>query len=244
MGSFGVRDATSVAITEDTLAADLSDGRTICVPLTWYPRLVHATMRKEQRADPPESCRPVSVLRRRPHPQGAATELEAGRRRCRHPLARPGRGSECRGFAGRASIGREPATLDIQVCPRRRPHPQGEEACELPYHALMSTSFVSLPNIDSLLAATALVHGTLPRRLRTAGARRLRRQQRPTHPLLQVCTPDPPRRPAPPQGHRLSLPQRRLQVEPHRSSPVQRDQQELGRPPAAQLAPHRSSSCM
>ena len=28
---------------------------------------------------------------------------------------------------------------------------------------------------------------TLPRRLRTAGARRLRRQQRPTHPLLQVC---------------------------------------------------------
>ena len=37
---------------------------------------------------------------------------------------------------------------------------------------------------------------TLPRRLRTAGARRLRRQQRPTHPLLQVCTPDAPRRPA------------------------------------------------
>ena len=39
-----VRDATSVAITEDTLTADLSDGRTISVPLTWYPRLVHATM--------------------------------------------------------------------------------------------------------------------------------------------------------------------------------------------------------
>ena len=38
-----VRDATSVAITEDTLTADLSDGRTISVPLTWYPRLVHAT---------------------------------------------------------------------------------------------------------------------------------------------------------------------------------------------------------
>ena len=39
-----VSDAASVAITEDTLTADLSDGRTICVPLTWYPRLVHATM--------------------------------------------------------------------------------------------------------------------------------------------------------------------------------------------------------
>ena len=74
---------------------------------------------------------------------------------------------------------------------------------------------------------------TLLRRLRAAGARRLRRQQLPTHPLLQVCSPDPPRRPAPPQGHRLSLSQRRLQVEPHRPSPVQRDQQELGRPPAA-----------
>ena len=38
-----VRDASSVAITDDTLTADLSDGRTISVPLTWYPRLVHAT---------------------------------------------------------------------------------------------------------------------------------------------------------------------------------------------------------
>ena len=35
--------------------------------------------------------------------------------------------------------------------------------------------------------------------------------------------------------YRLSLPQRRLQVEPHRPSPVQRDQKELGRPPAALL---------
>ena len=41
-----VRDATSVAITEDTLTADLSDGRTISVPLTWYPRLVHATTKE------------------------------------------------------------------------------------------------------------------------------------------------------------------------------------------------------
>ncbi len=32
-----------VSVTEDTLHAELSDGRTISVPLAWYPRLVHAT---------------------------------------------------------------------------------------------------------------------------------------------------------------------------------------------------------
>ena len=32
-----------VAVTEDTLAADLRDGRTISVPLVWFPRLVHAS---------------------------------------------------------------------------------------------------------------------------------------------------------------------------------------------------------
>lgn len=35
--------ATNVVITDDTLAVDLSDGRTISVPLAWYPRLVHAS---------------------------------------------------------------------------------------------------------------------------------------------------------------------------------------------------------
>ena len=39
--------AESIMITEDTLNVDLSDGRTISVPLTWFPRLVHAT--QEQR---------------------------------------------------------------------------------------------------------------------------------------------------------------------------------------------------
>jgi len=33
--------------TKDTLSVDLLDGRTITVPLTWYPRLLHAT--NEQR---------------------------------------------------------------------------------------------------------------------------------------------------------------------------------------------------
>ncbi|MDY6955012.1 MAG: DUF2442 domain-containing protein [Thermodesulfobacteriota bacterium] len=32
-----------VRITEDTLSVDLMDGRTIMVPVAWYPRLLHAT---------------------------------------------------------------------------------------------------------------------------------------------------------------------------------------------------------
>ena len=32
-----------VYCTEDTLSVDLVDGRTITVPLVWYPRLLHAT---------------------------------------------------------------------------------------------------------------------------------------------------------------------------------------------------------
>ena len=34
--------AEDVIVTEDTLQAELADGRTISVPLAWYPRLVHA----------------------------------------------------------------------------------------------------------------------------------------------------------------------------------------------------------
>ena len=33
--------AQTVAVTDDTLSVDLSDGRTISVPLAWYPRLLH-----------------------------------------------------------------------------------------------------------------------------------------------------------------------------------------------------------
>ncbi len=35
--------ARNVSVTEDALTADLVDGRTICVPLAWYPRLLHGT---------------------------------------------------------------------------------------------------------------------------------------------------------------------------------------------------------
>jgi hypothetical protein len=33
----------NVHCTRDSLRVDLLDGRTIIVPLTWYPRLLHAT---------------------------------------------------------------------------------------------------------------------------------------------------------------------------------------------------------
>jgi len=38
-----VQKAENVRVTRDTLSVDLSDGRTISVPLEWFPRLVYAT---------------------------------------------------------------------------------------------------------------------------------------------------------------------------------------------------------
>lgn len=38
--------AENVQITKDTLSVDLSDGRTISVPLEWFPRLLHATSKE------------------------------------------------------------------------------------------------------------------------------------------------------------------------------------------------------
>ena len=35
--------AQNVQVTEDTLIVDLSDGRTVSVPLAWFPRLLHGT---------------------------------------------------------------------------------------------------------------------------------------------------------------------------------------------------------
>jgi hypothetical protein len=39
----------NVRCTEDTLAVDLMDGRTIIVPLAWYPRLLNATPAQRER---------------------------------------------------------------------------------------------------------------------------------------------------------------------------------------------------
>ncbi len=43
--AFEVRDpkVQSVAVGEDTLEVDLSDGRSILAPLAWYPRLLNGT---------------------------------------------------------------------------------------------------------------------------------------------------------------------------------------------------------
>jgi hypothetical protein len=38
-----VAEAQRVSVTDDTLVVDLVDGRTVSVPLSWYPRLTHGT---------------------------------------------------------------------------------------------------------------------------------------------------------------------------------------------------------
>ncbi|WHZ24798.1 MAG: hypothetical protein OJF47_003910 [Nitrospira sp.] len=35
--------AETVTVTKDTLTVELTDGRSLSVPLAWFPRLVHAT---------------------------------------------------------------------------------------------------------------------------------------------------------------------------------------------------------
>jgi hypothetical protein len=48
-GEAQVPSAVGLTLTEDTLSVDLSDGRTLSVPLAWFPRLLHAT--REERLD-------------------------------------------------------------------------------------------------------------------------------------------------------------------------------------------------
>ncbi|MFN3624754.1 MAG: DUF2442 domain-containing protein [Hyphomicrobium sp.] len=38
-----VPEAVGLSVTDDVLSVELSDGRTLTVPLAWYPRLLHAT---------------------------------------------------------------------------------------------------------------------------------------------------------------------------------------------------------
>ena len=38
-----VPEALNVSLTDDTLSVDLSDGRSIAVPIAWFPRLMHAS---------------------------------------------------------------------------------------------------------------------------------------------------------------------------------------------------------
>ena len=43
-----IPSAENVTVTNDTLSVDLSDGRTISVPIAWYPRLSHAELRERE----------------------------------------------------------------------------------------------------------------------------------------------------------------------------------------------------
>lgn len=38
--------AVAVRVSDDTLTVELTDGRTIAVPLAWYPRLAHGTAKE------------------------------------------------------------------------------------------------------------------------------------------------------------------------------------------------------
>ena len=40
--------ATNLRFTDDSLIVDLADGRIVTVPLSWYPRLVHATKQERE----------------------------------------------------------------------------------------------------------------------------------------------------------------------------------------------------
>ncbi len=40
--------ATSVRFDQDSLWVDLSDGRTLGVPLAWFPKLLHASMKQRE----------------------------------------------------------------------------------------------------------------------------------------------------------------------------------------------------
>ena len=44
-----VPEPVGVRVTDDALSVDLADGRTICVPLSWFPRLWHGTLQERNR---------------------------------------------------------------------------------------------------------------------------------------------------------------------------------------------------
>ena len=41
--------AHNVQVTDDALIVDLSDGRTVSVPLAWFPRLLHGTLEERNK---------------------------------------------------------------------------------------------------------------------------------------------------------------------------------------------------
>jgi hypothetical protein len=45
-GETRVPSAVGLTLTDDTLSVELDDGRTLSVPLAWFPRLLHATAKE------------------------------------------------------------------------------------------------------------------------------------------------------------------------------------------------------
>jgi Protein of unknown function (DUF2442) len=82
--------AVEVAITDDDLSIVLADGRGISVPLTWFPRLLHATPAQRQHfeflgdgegfhwPDVDEDLSVAGLLRGTPAPQSRAVEKRSG----------------------------------------------------------------------------------------------------------------------------------------------------------------------
>jgi hypothetical protein len=74
----------SVEVSEDALSVDLADGRRLVVPLTWFPRLLHATEKQRSNwellgggegihwPDLDEDLSVVGLLRGTPAPQTPA----------------------------------------------------------------------------------------------------------------------------------------------------------------------------
>ena len=85
---------THVSVTKDTLSVGLGDGRTITVPLAWYPRLLNATAAERKNwhvagggygihwPDIDEDVSTEGLLRGAPAPRAAQAEVrtKAGRR--------------------------------------------------------------------------------------------------------------------------------------------------------------------
>ena len=46
-----VPEATEIRVTETTLTAEFTDGRTISVPLDWYPRLAYGTLEERNNVE-------------------------------------------------------------------------------------------------------------------------------------------------------------------------------------------------
>lgn len=86
---------SDVVITDDLLVVSLMDGRTISVPLAWYPRLLKATKKQQQKweiagggygihwPDIDEDLNTEGLLRGAPAPQARENRSQASPKRLR-----------------------------------------------------------------------------------------------------------------------------------------------------------------